>query len=279
MNKLYSWNLQNLNTNVHNVEAIDLVDHEHKIIAQVSATSTKEKINSSLSKDILSKHKNYTFIFISISKDASALRKNTYNNVHLVNFDPSKDIYDIVSILKQVNALTINPLKDLYQFIKGELGNEVDSVKLESNLSIIIDILSKEDWDINESSDAINTFEIDRKIEFNQLNEVKSIIDDYKIHYSRVNRIYTQFDIMGKNKSSSVLGTIRREYLKALSINDADILFLTVSENVQQKTIGSANFKPIPIDELELCINILVVDAFVRCKIFKNPQDYKYANT
>jgi len=279
LNKLYSWNLQNLNTNVHNVEAIDLVDHEHKIIAQVSATSTKEKINSSLSKDILSKHKNYTFIFISISKDASALRKNTYNNVHLVNFDPSKDIYDIVSILKQVNALTINPLKDLYQFIKGELGNEVDSVKLESNLSIIIDILSKEDWDINESSDAINTFEIDRKIEFNQLNEVKSIIDDYKIHYSRVNRIYTQFDIMGKNKSSSVLGTIRREYLKALSINDADILFLTVSENVQQKTIGSANFKPIPIDELELCINILVVDAFVRCKIFKNPQDYKYANT
>jgi len=105
-------------------------------------------------------------------------------------------------------------------------------VKLESNLSIIIDILSKEDWDINEPSDEINSFEIDRKIEFNELNAVKSIIDDYKIHYNRVNRIYNQFDLMGKNKSSSVLGTIRKEYLKALSIKNADKLFLAVSENV-----------------------------------------------
>jgi hypothetical protein len=28
-----------------------------------------------------------------------------------------------------------------------------------------------------------------------------------------------------------------------------------------------------------LCVNILVVDAFVRCKIFENPDSYNYAST
>jgi len=32
-------------------------------------------------------------------------------------------------------------------------------------------------------------------------------------------------------------------------------------------------------NELELCINILIVDAFIRCKIFENPERYNYAIT
>jgi len=56
-------------------------------------------------------------------------------------------------------------------------------------------------------------------------------------------------------------------------------LFLKVIAAVTEKALKSKNFQPIPIDELELCINILVVDAFIRCKIFKNPENYKYATT
>jgi hypothetical protein len=36
----------------------------------------------------------------------------------------------------------------------------------------------------------------------------------------------------------------------------------------------SANYADIPVEELDLCVNILVVDAFIRCKIFKNPLGY-----
>jgi len=35
---------------------------------------------------------------------------------------------------------------------------------------------------------------------------------------------------------------------------------------------GSENYNQIAFEELELCVNILVVDAFIRCKIFKNPE-------
>lgn len=32
----------------------------------------------------------------------------------------------------------------------------------------------------------------------------------------------------------------------------------------------------ISIEELELYIPIIVVDAFIKCKIFKNPEEYEY---
>ena len=62
------------------------------------------------------------------------------------------------------------------------------------------------------------------------------------------------------------------------TVHDDD-LFILVLEKIQKKTLQSANYNQIPIDELELCVNILVVDAFIRCKIFENPKEYKYAFT
>ena len=276
-NELYGWNLENLNNKLQNVEAIDLIDRSKKIIVQVSATSTKQKIESALKKDIIKKHKDYTFKFISISKDASDLRGKEYTNPHKVVFIPVTDIYDIASILTHILPLEIGKQKRIYHLIRDELGGDVDIVKLESNLATIIDILAKEDWDIQDSPASVDSFEIERKISFNALDTTKNIIDDYKIHYNRIDKIYSEFDLSGNNKSSSVLGAIRKEYIKAMKTLHDDDLFFQVLDRVQEKIIQSANYVKIPIDELELCINILVVDAFIRCKIFKNPESYKYA--
>ncbi|MCX6666488.1 MAG: SMEK domain-containing protein [Euryarchaeota archaeon] len=278
-NELYGWNLSNLNKQLQNVEAIDLIDHTNKLLIQVSATSTKQKIESALNKDIIKRHHSFTFKFISISKDANDLRKMKYTNPHNIIFDPSNDIYDTASILNNILSLDIDHQKRIYEFIKKELGGEVNIAKLDSNLATIIDILSKEDWDTQDPRESINSYEIDRKISFNNLDAVKDIINDFKIHHSRVDKIYSEFDKMGNNKSGSVLGTIRNEYIKVKKTLHDDDLFFQVLENIKEKTIRSANYIRLPIDELELCINILVVDAFIRCKIFKNPEGYKYATT
>ena len=278
-NKLYSWNLKNLNNILHNVEAIDLIDDSKRIIIQVSAISTKQKIELALKKDIIKKYSDYTFKFISISKEASGLRGKEYANPHNITFNPLNDIYDITSILKHILSLEIVKQKIIYQFIKDELGNEVDIIKLDSNLATIIDILSKEDWDIHDSPASIDSFEIERKICFNNLDIAKNMIDDYKIHHIRIDKIYSEYDLSGKNKSSSVIGAIRKEYIRAKKTIHDDDLFFQVSDRVQEKIIQSANFVEIPVDVLELCVNILVVDAFIRCKIFENPEDHKNATT
>jgi hypothetical protein len=278
-NLLYGYKLDNLNSKLQNVEAIDLIDNTNKIIIQVSATCTKQKVESALNKKILNNYKNYSFRFISISKDASDLRKNTFNNPYSLTFIPSTNIFDIGTVLNDILSKQMPDLKRIYLFIKDELGDEIDVVKLDSNLASVINILSKEKWDEANKSETVNSFEIERKITYNDLRDSKGLINEYCQFYGKVDQKYSEFDAMGANKSNSVLATIKREYFKLKNSGTADFVFLSVIDKIKDKVLESTNFVEIPIDELELCIDILVVDAFIRCKIFENPQNYNYATS
>ena len=274
LNEVYSWDLKNENVNKQNFEAIDLIDISNKIVIQISATATKQKIESSLSKDSIKHYKDYTFKFVTIALNADDLRKNTFNNPHGIKFDPALDIIDNKSILKRINSLSIDDFKFVYEFIKKELGAEIDPMKMESNLASIINILSKEDWNKSEILSETNSFIIEQKISYNNLDSAKLLINDYLIHQGKIDRIYSEFDLLGSNKSNSVLSSIRQEYAKAKSKLKDDELFFEVITKTQEKVLNSANYVYIPIEELELCVKILVVDAFIRCKIFENPNNY-----
>ena len=43
----------------------------------------------------------------------------------------------------------------------------------------------------------------------------------------------------------------------------------------QASSPHSNNYAEIPYEELEICVEIIVVDAFIRCKIFENPEGYR----
>jgi disulfide oxidoreductase YuzD len=275
-NLLYNYELENLNQYLQNIEAIDLIDHTNKVAAQVSSINTKAKIESALEKDIFKKYSDYTFKFISIAKDASNLRKNSFQNPHSISFNPAEDIYDIKSILNKILNCDIDRQKEIYRFIKKELGNEINIVKLESNLATIINILAKEKWDEVNKPDPLNRFEIERKIVYNDLDSAKRLIEEYSLYYGKVDSKYSEFDSLGSNKSNSVLATFKREYLRIEKKKDADQTFFSVTDAIKNKIEESSNYVQIPIDELELCIDILTVDAFIRCKIFENPKGYNY---
>ncbi|TYA74743.1 ABC-three component system protein [Seonamhaeicola marinus] len=278
-NLLYGYELINLNSSAQNVEAIDLIDHKNKIIFQVSATCTKQKIESTLSKDIFKKYNDYSFKFISISIDATDLRTKTFSNPHSVSFDPKNDIFDIKTVLNYILTENIKTQRELYEFIKDELGGEIDIVKLDSNLATIINILSLEKWDDTHLDDNSNSFEIERKIQFNELDDAREVIEEFCIYYKKVDEKYAEFDLLGANKSNSVLNSIKKEYRKLKKTENKDDIFFNTIENIKNKVLISNNLNNIPIDEIELCIDILVVDAFIRCKIFENPKDYKYVTT
>ena len=248
------------------------------IVIQISATNTKSKIDNALSKLSL-EYEGFNFKFISIAKDANNLRNQTYNPPKGINFAPATDIYDAKSILQDVYNSDINTLEIIYKLIKSELGRDTDVLRLESNLSSIINILSKENLASIDTNANINTFEIKRKIYFNNLNTSKEIIDDYKLYHHIVAKIYSEFDRLGCNRSISVLNTIKGEYINHSSELFGDELFNLVISNISERVLQSPNFEKIPQEEMEMCVGILVVDAFIRCKIFKNPNDYNYATT
>lgn len=279
LNELYGWAVSNENEIKQNAEAIDLVDHSNKLVLQVSATASKQKIESSLSKNSIKNHQGYTFKFVSIARDADELRKETFKNPHEIAFSPVSDIIDKNSILSKIRGLNIDDQERIYEFVKKELVNEIDPLKLESNLATVINILSKEDWDKSEPISEINSFEIDRKISFNQLSNSKEWIDEYYTYFTRINDIYSEFDKLGSNKSKTVLSTFKNVYLKSKNEFLGDELFDEIINKITERVLNSSNYEAIPIEELEQSIRIITVDAFIRCKIFENPEDYNYATT
>jgi len=280
LNHLYGWSLVNLNSFQQNIEAIDLIDTVNKYVVQVSSTSTKQKVEGGLDKDIIKKYSTFTFKFISISNDADNIKDKSFKNPHNISFTPKDDIIDKKDILNHILLSTVEEQKTIYRFVKSELGEEVDVIKLDSNLADVINILAKEDLSNKVSDDAIKSFNIDSKILHNQLNYAKSIISDYAAYYSKINDKYQEFDTIGSNKSISVLQSINKMYIETKSITDEpDSIFFKVIEKIMAKVNESANFIKIPVDELELCANIVCVDAFIRCKIFENPQNYENATS
>lgn len=278
LNLLYDWKLENLNYFKQNVEAIDLIDKTNNIIIQVSATNSKQKIDDTFKKPLFQSYPGYTFKFISIARDAVELRKKKYSVPQNITFTTTQDIYDISTILKTIYSLDIGNLERIYSFIKKELGVDTSFEKLESNLTTIINLLSKEDLSNPVNPIVQNSFEIDRKIEFNKLKNSRYLINEYKIYQGTVDKIYSSFDQMGQNRSLFVLQHINKIYISLLTERTGDDLFQCISERVCDEIRNSANFQSnaMTIDEMTTCVDILIVDTFIRCKIFENPENYKY---
>ena len=277
LNLLFGFKLINLNNIFQNIEGIDLIDNENKIVVQVSATCDKNKIENSLNKKIYEQYQGYYYKFISISKEASSnLKKQEFKNPYNMIFDPNNDIIDIKFILRTICGLEINKQRKVYDFIKKELGSEVNNSKIDSNLATIINILAEKKFVVGTDSVETIPFEIEKKIDFNNLKNIKEIIDDYKIFYHKIDEIYSEFDREGQNKSMSVLQEIRRQYIKLKTEeNSADRIFYKIIEGIIDIIKNSKNYIEIPIEELQMCADMLVVDTFIRCKIFNNPEGYE----
>ncbi|NJO01581.1 MAG: SMEK domain-containing protein [Bacteroidia bacterium] len=163
-NKLYDWNLINSNITRSNFEAIDLVDNNNKLIVQVSATCTKRKLEGCLMKENIQNYSKYTFKFISITKNTDKLRLKNYNNPYNITFNPQVDIIDANTILNNLLSLEISRQKDIYNFIKQELGAVENFIILDSNLANIVNMLSSERWSEDVADYKFNPYEINKKL-------------------------------------------------------------------------------------------------------------------
>lgn len=273
---LFDWNLENLNSENQNVEAIDLIDETNKCICQVSATGTKTKINNSLAKIDSTKYNGYTFKFVSIARSTKSLKNKTYQVPSNIRFNPREDIYDISYFLRTIKDCRIEKIETIYRFIQKELGENNGISSINSDLTQVIQILSQADLLTNEDIRLNNDFEIAEKIEYNSLSaESKNIILEYCSYQNIVDHIYSTFDKEGVNKSFFVLNSIRRFYISNKSTYNGTNLFNNIRQCVKQEIYNSPNRGQLTREAIEICTDIIIVDAFIRCKIFENPQGYR----
>lgn len=274
LNILYGWNLKNLNKANQNVEAIDLIDETHQIVVQVSATNTKQKIENTLSKELMANYSGWTFKFVSIAKSADDLRKKSYGNRYGLQFNPTMDIIDVPSVLREIIDLSTDDLKKVHGFIKQELGNDLTAFALESDLVRVITMLANVDASEFEGFRLENEFEVEEKIDFNSLVGAADVIKEYNVWQMAVRRVYATFDAEGMNKSFFVLQKIRSFYVARKRTMSADALFDAVRDDVKNAIKKNASSRDLSIEAIDVCADILVVDAFIRCKIFENPKGY-----
>lgn len=109
------------------------------------------------------------------------------------------------------------------------------------------------------------------KIIKNNLSLFKDVIEQYDVYFNIVQKIYNDFDSVGNNKSFAVLQTINKEYLQLKTKFSGDSLYRAIAEILKEKLLLSANLKHFYDEDLELYIDIVLVDAFIRCKIFEKP--------
>ncbi|MDE5949013.1 MAG: SMEK domain-containing protein [Prevotella sp.] len=269
LNLIYGWKLRNANSLQQNIPGIDLVDESNHILVQVTGTSTKRKIDHSL-KEISEKYTGYHFYFAPIVIDAKEQRKHKYAPPHEVVFNPKTDILDIHFIVDRIKGMSdIESIGIIAMFIKSNIQNDVpDTTQLTSGLNYIISQLAKDD--LNECDVDMTEFEIEAKISFNNLSiYAKDAIDQYKIYYINVQNIYSEYARQGKTKSMAVLQKLHKIYVSLKSQASGDALFIAIKNEIINQIDNKNN--NLSQEQLEMCVEMLMVHAFMECKIFEKP--------
>lgn len=273
LNELYGWNLVNQNDFAANAPGVDLRYDGGQIVVQVTSTVTFEKVQHSLDKLDATEYSGYTFKFLSIAKDADNLRNKVYTTPADIAFDPKKDILDIKKIYSVIVGMDIDRQIAIYQLTMKYLNIDTPSEKRVKGLSRIIQILSGDKYlhTENQSYDK-KEFEIVEKIQNNNLDELQDKILDLSLFQPDVNRVYNAFDVEGVNKSRAVLHAINGVYLHLKKVSQGQELFEAIAEEIYLSLQDEANLREYNEEDIRYYIDIILIDAFVRCKIFKNPK-------
>lgn len=277
LNLVYGWQLKNMNQWNQNAAGGDLWFEDGKVVIQVSSTSTKEKIQSSIDKLSAEQFAGYRFKFLRIDGDVIKLRKELYNTHDDIVFDPSTDIIDISSLIKEITHLQIDSLRQVFELCVKEIV-PLDTPKVtESDLAIVVKSLTANVKDWTKERRPIK-YDVEKKIDFNHLEERRRLINDYKLYIGKLNAVYGEFVDNGTDCEFIILQNLSDMYSRYLGQYESNALFDMIVDEARDLALNSKSAEDIPVDRVNVCINVIVVDAFIRCRIFEDPEGYSYVD-
>ena len=273
LNITYGLELQNANLIKQNIKAIDLIDCSSKTIIQVSSDNSKAKVQTSLDKIELPKYEGYTFKFVCISKGVSHLKKHHFNVPEGISFNAETDCYDDKRILRDVLAKDIDTIRNLASYLEESILPATADERRPSVITYVINRLADEPLAEIAINPDTKSFDLEPKIDINSLKKWRHIISKYTVFSLLVDKIYRAYDEQGVNKSFAVLSSLHDLYLNLASELTGDALFDKLLESVYDIVNKDYEYnESLTREELQVNIKIVLVDAFVKCKIFKKPE-------
>lgn len=151
-----------------------------------------------------------------------------------------------------------------------------------SMLLLVVNALASLDFSQVEPKIITVAFSPADKIRYNELKAMVPLIEDYKVYHAKINALYDELDAAGSIKKARVLDAVRAVYLRvkgrhvlgysdqALEIvrKNSDTIFNEVFEELYNGIESTSEWK----EDLEFGLRIVLVDAFIRCKIMEEPR-------
>ncbi|HMS41302.1 MAG TPA: hypothetical protein PKE69_13815 [Pyrinomonadaceae bacterium] len=158
--------------------------------------------------------------------------------------------------------------------------------KYQSSLVEVINRISSSDLLGNVDLETVkSSFNPEDKINYNNVKRYRPTIEEYRVYQGRLTQIYKEIELQGSMKKEQLLENVKALYLTAkgeilednYSIenirSNADNLIESVENGMWRLLENSSNLlKNIPYEAISLSIKVILVDAFIRCKILEEPQ-------
>jgi hypothetical protein len=151
-----------------------------------------------------------------------------------------------------------------------------------SLLMLVINTIADADFEDGAVNDeSLQAFGITDKISYNNIKRNKCLIEEYGGYYGKINSLYSELESQGSFKKEKLLRNIRTVYLKVKGkytqgVSDpmpiiqekADDIIEDI-ENVFLSLVTDTNKYQ---EDISFGISVVLVDAFMRCKILEEPK-------
>jgi hypothetical protein len=191
-------------------------------------------------------------------------------NHHTETNDPNKYSVKSLKEMKREHEKNIASLQNGQNII----------AKYPSVLSILINQIGSSLLEDEFENICKNAPSTEEKILYNNVDIYKPIIKEYSNYQGKLNGIYEEIEKQGSSKKSFLLQNIKSLYLKEKGKysnideirKNADLIFENIENEIWKILESSSNLSPsLPIESIKMGILIVMVDAFMRCKILEEP--------
>lgn len=166
-------------------------------------------------------------------------------------------------------AYSVEQLKAMKDNHENLVRQRWDFFRGAPNPSILANVISalSESNVVPDSAKPSHAPRILNKIEYNNIFRYKQIIAKYAAYSIQVRPVY---DALGAGEETMLLESINDRYLKCdLENHNADEILDEIQTALLEQVLGE---RPVEWSEqLEYYVKIIMVDAFIRCKILETP--------
>ena len=175
------------------------------------------------------------------------------------------------------------PVELLKDWKKEHEGKRQYSILTQRTSLLDSAIRAISDFEFDDDSDKLEVpkaFKPIDKIVYNSVKRNKNLIQEYSVFFPKINAIYEELESQGSFRKEKLLRNIKMLYsrIKGVYVADSDDELKIIQENadniiedIENQLLQMVDNNSSTKEDIAFALPVIIVDAFLRCKILENP--------